>query len=78
MQVDYLSPLHLVVVLKFYLLPSSRTYFSVALFSLTLCVCDIHSADFRVVTLLDSGVFPFMDKVGLGFCAGFLVEGTDA
>ena len=42
-QVDCLSPLHLVVLVGFYLAPSAATYFFVISFCQTYCVCGLLS-----------------------------------
>ena len=61
-QVDCLSPLHLVVLLGFYLVPSSGTYSSAISFCLTFCDCDFRSSGCRVVVLLASAVCPLVDE----------------
>lgn len=77
-QVDCLSPLHLTILLGFYLVSSSGTYFSAISLCLTFCVCGVCFSGCRIVVPLHSGVLPLMDKATLGACAGFLVEGTTA
>ena len=64
---EVLSPLHFVVFLGFYLVPSSGTYsFS---FCLTFCDCGFHSTGCRVVVPLASGVCPLVDEASLrGLC----------
>ena len=79
-QVDCLSPLHLVVHVGFYLVPSSvtETYFSVDSFCLTYCVYGLLSTGCRIVVPLASDVCPLVAEVHPGACAGFIVEGTGA
>ena len=77
-QVDCLSPLHLVVLLGFHLVPSSRPYFSAISFSLTLRFCGLLFAGCRVVVPLASGFCPLVGEVCPGAYAGFLVGGTGA
>ena len=52
---DCLSPLHLVVFLRFYLVPSSGTYISAVSFYLTFFICDFHFLSCRFVAPLVSG-----------------------
>ena len=54
-QGDCLSLFHLVVLLGFYLVPSSGIYFSAVSFCLTFCVCGLRSAGCQIVVLA-SGV----------------------
>ena len=74
--VDYLSPLHLVVLLGFYLVPSSGTYSSAVSFYLTFCDCGFCSAGCSVIVFLSSAVCPLLGEAVGEACAGFLVEGT--
>ena len=55
-QVNCLSPLHLVVLQRFYLVSLSGMYFSVISFCLTFCICGLCSACCRIVVPLASGV----------------------
>ena len=77
-QADCLSPLHLAVLLGFYLVPSSGTYFAAVSFCLNFSVCGLFFAGCRVVISLASGVCPLVAEVGLETCAGFLLGGTSA
>ena len=51
-----LTPLHLVVLLGFYLVPSIGTYFSADSFCLTFCVCGLLFSGRRCVVMLASGI----------------------
>ena len=62
----------------FYLVPSSKTYFSATSFCLTFCVCGLLSTGWKTVALLSSGVCPLVGVIGPEACAGFLVGGTGA
>ena len=77
-QVDCLSPLHLVVLVGFYLVPFFATYFSVISFCITSCVCGLLSTGFSIVFPLASGIFPLVDEICLRAWVGFLAEGTGA
>ena len=59
-QVDGLSPLHLFILLGFYLVPSSGTYSCAISFCLTFCDCGFCSAGCGVVVLLVSAVCPLV------------------
>ena len=69
---------HLVVLLGFYLFPSSEPYFSAISFYLTFCVCGLLSIGCRVTVPLASGVCFLVGEFGSGAYAGFLVGGTGA
>ena len=66
--VDCLSPIYLVVLLGFYLLPSSGTHSSAGSFCLTFCDCGFYSTDCRVVVLLLLSALP-LDEAGWEACA---------
>ena len=68
-QVDCLSPLHLVVLVGFYLDPLSAIYFFVFSFCLNYCVCGLLFTGCRIVVPLASGVCPPVGEVGPKACA---------
>ena len=74
-QVDFLSPLCLVVLLGFYFISSSGTYSYAILFCSTFCDCGFHSAVCRVVGFLASAVCPQVDKVSKKPVHAFWWEG---
>ena len=57
-QGDCLSSFRLVVLLGFYLTPSSRTYFSAISLYLILCICGLSFPSCKTTILLGSGAFP--------------------
>ena len=59
----------------FYLVPSSKTYFSTTSFCLTFCVCGLLSANWRIIGTLASGVCLLVGEIGSEACADFLVKG---
>ena len=68
-QVDCLSPLHLVVLPGFYLVPSSEAYSSAISLCLIFCDCSFCSTGFKVLVLLVSAVCLLVDEAGLrGLC----------
>ena len=73
-QVDCLLPIHLFDLI-FYLAPSSATYFSVILFSLTYCIYGLLSAGCRVIVPLAFVVCPLITEVDLGVCVASYWEG---
>ena len=68
-----LSPLHLVVFLGFYFVPSSGTYSSSVSFCLTFCVYGVCSADCWIIIHSASAICPLSGEAGLEACAGFLI-----
>ena len=67
--VDCLPPLHLVVLLGFYLVPLSGAYSPAILFCLTFCDCNFHSTSCRPVVILVSAVCSLVDEAGQrGLC----------
>ena len=74
-QVDCLLPIHLFDLI-FYLAPSSATYFSVILFSLTYCIYGLLSAGCRIAVPLPSGFFPLVSEVGSDSCAIIPLRGN--
>ena len=68
-QLDCLSPIHLVVLLRFYLVPLSGTYSSADSFCLTFCDCGFHSIGCRVVVLLG---FCCLPPGGWDWCKGLV------
>ena len=74
-QINCLSPLHLVVLVHFYLGPSSATYFFVTSFCWTYHVCVLLSTGYRVIVAFASGVcFPVVEA-GPEACAVFPLLG---
>ena len=72
-----LSPLHLVVLVGFYLIPLFAAYFYGVSFCLTLCLrSPFHRL--HVHHFCASCVCPLLGEVVPGVCAGFLLRGTDA
>ena len=73
--VDYLSPLHLLGLVRFCLAPSSAVCFSVLILLNLLCLGSpfqrLQVSSFRCFSCLSP-----VAKVGLVGCVGFLVEGT--
>ena len=72
-----LASLCLVVLVDFYLVPSSATCFFVVLFCLTFCICGFLSTSCRIF-FLASGVCLLVDEICPGACAGFLARETHA
>ena len=72
-QADCLSPVYLVVLLRFYLIP-----FSDISYCLTFCVLGLWSTSCRIAVLLASGVCSLVGEVVPRTCVGFLVTGTGA
>ena len=75
---NYLSLLHLVILVGFSLVPSSGTYSFAVSFCLTFCVCDLQSLECRVVGPFASGVCLLVGEANLETCVGFLVGRTSA
>lgn len=63
-QVVCLAPLALVVLVGFYLLPSSGTYFAVVSFSLTFYVYAFLSTGYRIIVPLASCACPLVGGIG--------------
>ena len=73
-----LSPLPLLVLLRFCLVPLSGTYFYAVSFFLAFCIFGFLSAGCRILIPLVSGVCPLVGEDDPGAWAGFLVEETGA
>ena len=71
-----LSLLHLVVLIGFYLAPSSATHFSVLSFCLTYHVCGLFSTGCRILVYLATSICPLVGEVGPGAYTSFLVGET--
>ena len=72
-RLDWLSPVQLVLVLEFYLVPSSGIYSSSVSFCLTFCVYGVCSAGCWIIIHSTSAICPLPGEAGLEACAGFLV-----
>ena len=68
-------PLHLFVLVGFYVAPSSAEYFSVVSFCLTYCVWGSPFCRLQVHNSPCFWCLPLMGEVGSVACVGFLVEG---
>lgn len=73
-QVNCLFPLHLVILLGFYLFPSSRAYSSTFSFCVTFCICGPTGC--KTVVHFVSGVFSLMPEDNGEACAAFLAGGA--
>ena len=73
-QVGYLSPLHLYVLLGFYLLPSSGTHSSASSFCSAFCAQGLLSADCRVIAPLACDFCLLVGEADPGVYVGFLVK----
>ena len=75
-QVNCLAPLYFVIVVGFYLVPSSVPYFSDLLFHLIFTVYGLFSPGCGIIVPLAYDACLLVDEVGVGARADFQVRGT--